>query len=191
LAVLAGTSAITQTVHINQPLTFRGVTFHLQGYGPAVQVSAPEGTFAAALGGSQAQEVSLPEAGLTLRVANRPEENGLFVEALTASGALVGSGSVIPSQKIEIQGVSITFDLTEFTVWQVSRDPTFVVALASAILLLAATVISLWVPYRRIWVRVDEAGKASMAGAGDWAGEFDAVAAEIGRSCCPQGERDG
>jgi cytochrome c biogenesis protein len=191
LAVLTGTSVITQTVRINQPLTFRGATFHLQGYGPAVQITAPEGTFGAALGGSQARPVTLPEAGLTLRVAHRPEENALFVEALTADGVLLGSGSVARSQEIEIEGIPITFSLTKFTAWQVSRDPTFGIALTSAVLLLVAVVISLWVPYRRLWFRVDDKGRACMVGAGDWAGEFDAMANEIGRTCCPQGEDHG
>jgi cytochrome c biogenesis protein ResB len=191
LAVLTATSSITQTVRINQPLTFRGVTFHLQAYGPAAQISAPENTFTAAFTGSQAQQVTLSEAGLTLRVAHRPEEYTLFVEALTAHGALVGSGSVAHNQEIEIEGIPIAFSLTQFTVWQVSRDPTFGIAVTSAALLLAAIVISLWVPYRRLWFRVDGTGQAWLAGAGHRAGEFDAMAAEIGRACRPQGESDG
>ena len=191
LAVLTGTSPVTETVRINQPLTFGGIAFHLQGYGPAVRIAAPEGTFAAAFTGSQSQQVTLPEAALTLRVAHRPEDSTLFVEALTAGGALVGSGSVAHSQEIEIEGIPIAFSPTEFTVWQVSRDPTFAVAVASAALLLAAIVISLWVPYRRLWFRVDDTGQASLAGAGHRAGEFDAMAAEIHRTCCPQGESDG
>jgi cytochrome c biogenesis protein ResB len=191
LAVLTGTSPITETVRINQPLTFGGIAFHLQGYGPAVQIAAPEGMFAAAFTGSQAQQVTLPEAGLALRVAQRPEDSSLFVEALTTSGTLVGSGSVTHSQEIEIEGIPIAFSPTQFTVWQVSRDPTFGVAVASAALLLAAIVISLWVPYRRLWFRVDDTGQAWLAGAGHRAGEFDAMAAEIGRTCCPQGESDG
>jgi cytochrome c biogenesis protein len=191
LAVSSGTSAITQTVRINQPLSFRGISFHLQGYGPAVQVTAPEGTFSATLGGGQSQQIILPEAGLTLRIAHRPEENALFVEALGAGGALLGSGSVAFDQEIEVEGTPITFSLTDYTVWQIGRNPTFGIAVASAILLLVAIVISLWVPYRRLWFRVDDGGRAWMVGAGDWAGEFDAMAAEIGSADRPQGENDG
>jgi cytochrome c biogenesis protein len=191
LAVSTGTLAITETVHINQPLTLRGVTFHLQGYGPAVQIAAPEGTFSAALGGNQTGQVTLPEARLTLRVAHRPEGDTLFVEALSADGALLGSGSVAYGQEIEIEGRPITFSLTDYTVWQVGHDPTFGLALASAVLLLVAIVVSLWVPYRRLWIRVDDEGRGWMVGAGDWAGEFDAMAAEIGRTCLSEGENDG
>lgn len=191
LAVWADTSAISYTVRINHPLTFRGVTFHLQGYGPAVQITSPEGIFGAAISGSQAEQVTLPEAGLTLRVAHRPEEGALFVEVLAADGALLGSGNVAPGQEIDIEGIPIAFSLTNYTVWQVSRDPTFGPAVVSAVLLLGAVVISLWVPYRRLWVRVDAEGRAWMVGAGDWTKEFDIIATEIAHIGYPQGESDG
>jgi cytochrome c biogenesis protein ResB len=191
LAILTDTSAITQTVRINQPLAWRGVAFHLQSYGPAVQITAPEGTFGAAFSDSQAQQVALPEAGLVLRVAHRPAEGDLFVEALAADGALLGSGSVPHGQEIEIQGIPVTFSLTNYTVWQVSHDPTFGLAVASAVLLLAAIVISLWVPHRRLWFRVGAEGQAQMAGVGHREEEFDAIATEIAHTCCLQGERDG
>jgi cytochrome c biogenesis protein len=185
LAVLTAAPVITQRVGINRPFTFQGVTFHLQGYGPAVQITAPEGRSGVAIVGSRAQQVTLPEAGLALRVAQRPEEDAFFVEALAASGELLGSGNVVPDQEIEIGGVPITFSLTEYTSWQVSHDPTFGLALTGAVLLLGAVVISLWVPYRRLWVRVDSEGRAWMVGAGDWAGAFDGIAAEIAQTGCP------
>lgn len=191
LAVLTNRSAFTETVLVNHPLAFHGIRFHLQGYGPALQVAAPEGSFGAAFSGSQAQQVTLPEAGLTLRVAHRLGESALFVEALAAGGVLLGSGSVTPGQEIEIGGIPITLNLSNYTVWQVSRDPTFALAVVSAILLLAAMVTSLWVPHRRLWVRLGHEGKAWMAGAGDWGGEFDTIAGEMARACLPQGESDG
>ena len=191
LAVLGDTSAITRTVGVNQPLTFRGVAFHLQGYGPAVQITAPEGGFGVAFSSSQAQQVALPEAGLTLRVAHRPEESALFVEALATDGALLGSGSIASGQEIEIEGLPITFNPTNYTVWQVSRDPTFGIVLTGAVLLLVAVVISLWVPHRRLWFRVDAEGSAWMVGAGDWSADFDGIAAEIISACSPEEGSDG
>jgi hypothetical protein len=76
-------------------------------------------------------------------------------------------------------------------VWQASRDPTFGLAVASAALLFVAIVISLWVPHRRLWIRVDDRGDAWMVGAGDWAGAFEAMATEIGCTSYLQGESDG
>jgi len=103
----------------------------------------------------------------------------------------LGSGSVAFDQEIEVEGIPITFSLTDYSVWQIGRDPTFGIAVASAILLLVAIVISLRVPYRRLWFRVDDGGRAWVVGAGDWAGEFDAMANEIGSAGRPQGENNG
>jgi cytochrome c biogenesis protein len=194
LGVLGGTSTFTRTVRFNHPLNYRGVAFHLQGYGPAVEIITPEGTISAALGGSQGREVILSGARLVLRVAHQPGDRTLFVEAMAAGGEMLGSGVVAHNQQIEVGGVPITFSLTDYSVWQVSRDPTFAVALAAAVLMLAAIVISLWVPHRRLWLRVDSEGRACMVGAGDWGRQFDIiteeVSAEISATRLPQGEGD-
>lgn len=191
LALLTGGGpAITETVALNQPQAFEGISFHLQGHGPAARITAPEGTFGIAFTGSQAQEVRLSEADVTLQVAYQPEGETLFVEALARDGVLLGSGRVAPGQEIEIGGVPVAFHLTQYTVWQVSRDPTFGFAVASAGLFLAAAVVSLWVPHRRLWLRVD-GEKAQMAGSGEWGGAFDALAGEMGRAGGAGEARDG
>ncbi|MGD2207292.1 MAG: cytochrome c biogenesis protein ResB, partial [Anaerolineae bacterium] len=52
LAILADAAVvITETARINQPFTYQGVAFHLQGYGPAAQISTPEGTLSVAFSG--------------------------------------------------------------------------------------------------------------------------------------------
>lgn len=183
LAVLAGASPpITRTVRINHPFTFRGVAFHLQGYGPAVRATTPERTIDLAFAGVQAQEITLPDSGLTLRVAYQPQGEALFVEALDSDGALLGSGSVAYGDQIEVSGTPITFVLNRYTVWQVSHDPTFGPAVGAAALLLVAAMVSLWVPHRRLWLQL--AGqKAQMAGAGDFDDAFDALAGELARIC--------
>jgi cytochrome c biogenesis protein ResB len=98
---------------------------------------------------------------------------------------------VLHGQEIEIEGVPITFHLTNHTIWQVSRDPTFGFAVASAVLLLMASVISLWIPHRRLWLRVDDEGRAQMVGAGDWADDFDRIVAEIAHASHTQEQGDG
>jgi cytochrome c biogenesis protein len=191
LAVLPDTSpTMTRTVRINHPLTFRGVAFHLQGYGPAARLTTPEGTFDLPFTAGQAQEVALPDSDLTLRVAYQPEGTALFVEALDADGALLGSGAVADGQQVDIRGRTITFTLSRYTVWQVSHDPTFALAVGAAALLLAAGLVSLWVPYRRLWLRVD-AGQAHMVGTGDWGDAFDALADELAQACGPEEEKEG
>lgn len=158
LTLLVGGSPLkTYTVRLNHPLTWQGVSFHLQGYGPAAWVVAPEGTFALALASSQSQEVTLPQAGLALRLALRPEADTLFVEVLTLDGSLVGSGSVADGQQMTLQGMPLTFHLSHYTIWQVSHDPTLGPTVGSAGLLLAATIVSVWATARR---RQDSRGSA-------------------------------
>jgi cytochrome c biogenesis protein ResB len=181
---------MTRTVRINHPLTFRGVAFHLQGYGPAARLTTPEGTFDLPFTAGQVQEVALPDSDLTLRVAYQPEGTALFVEALDADGALLGSGAVADGQQVEIRGRTITFTLSRYTVWQVSHDPTFGPAVGAAALLLATGLVSLWVPYRQMWLRVD-AGQAHMVGTGDWGDAFDALADELAQACGPEEETEG
>jgi cytochrome c biogenesis protein ResB len=174
LAVLGGAAPpVTRTVRINQPLTLHGLDFHLQGYGPAAQVTTPEGTFGLAFTDDRAREVALGDADLTLRVAYRPEGPALFVEALDGDGSLLGSGAVADGQEIAVRGVPIAFALCHYTLWQVSHDPTYGLAVGAMALFLAATVVSLWVPYRRLWLRVD-GQKGRMVGRGD----LDALAGE-------------
>jgi cytochrome c biogenesis protein len=178
LAILVDASPVlTRTVRLNHPLTFHGIAFHLQGYGPAAQVAAPEGRFDLAFASGQAQEVTLPEAGLILGLTFQPGGDRLVLEAKTAGGALLGSGTVADGDQIEVQGTPLTFRLGRYTTWQVSRDPTFAPALAAAGLLLAGIAISLWVPQRRLWLRL-EGETIYLAGPGD-ADDITVIADEI------------
>jgi cytochrome c biogenesis protein len=177
--IVDGSPVVSQTVRINHPLTYRGVAYHLQGYGPAAQVTTAEGTYWLAFSEGQSQELALPEGGLSLRVAYQAEEGNLFVEVLNSDGMLLGSGTVSDGQEIETRGTPIGFDLSTYTVWQVSRDPTFGPAVGMAALLLGAALVSLWAPYRRVWLRVDGV-RAQMVGAGDFVGDFELLADAMG-----------
>jgi cytochrome c biogenesis protein len=179
LTILVDSSpALTHTVRINHPVTYRGVAFHLQGYGPAARLSAPEGTFDLTFNDVQTRQVALPEAGFSLRAAYQPEEDTLFVEALAEDGSLLGSGSVGDGQELEIRGTPITFSLTRYTTWQLSHDPTFGPALGLGGLLLLAALISLWVPYQRIWLRLDDQRIQMVAIAAIH--DYDALASHLG-----------
>lgn len=158
---------VTRSVRLNHPLSYHGLSFHLQGLGPAVQVTAPEGTFGVALTGGQPQDVSLPQAGLSLNMALQPDEGTLFVEALTAGGDTLGSGTVVDGQKIEVAGIPLAFSLSEYTVWQVSHDPTVALALVAGFLMVGGMAVSLWIPFRQVWLRVDR-DRVQMVGAGEF-----------------------
>jgi cytochrome c biogenesis protein len=127
LAVLVNSAAVlTETVRLNDPLVYHGLAFHLQSYGPAVQVVTPEGIFA----------------------------------------------------------------LSYYTVWQVSHDPTVGWAVGSAIVLLGGMVVSLWVPRRRLWLRID-GQTARVVGDGISAAEFEVLAATLAGACRPKAESHG
>ena len=190
LTVLVGaSSAMSRTVRINHPLTFRGVAFHLQGYGPAAQVTAAERTFDLAFTGGQVREVTLPDAGLTLQVAYQPEGAFLFVEVRGSDGTLLGAGTVADGERIDVRGTPISFALRRYTLWQVSYDPTFGPAVGAAGLFLLAAAVSLWSPHRRLWLRVGDQ-KTQMVGAGDFGGAFGALARALigtGHHADPEG----
>jgi cytochrome c biogenesis protein len=178
-----GTPQFTQTTGINHPLTFHGVAFHLQGYGPAARLTSPAGSADLAFTGVQAQEVTLPENALTLRVAYHPEGPALYVSAVAADGSLLGSGMVADGQQVEVQGIPVTFTLSHYTIWQASHDPTFGLAVGAAALMFLATVASAWVSHRRVWLRLDghKAQWVTIGPGGDPEDEFEALSGEIAR----------
>ncbi len=189
-----GEPLTTQTVSLNHPLTVRGIAFHLQSYGPAVQLATPEGSFDLAFTNSQAQEINLPQAGITLRVAYQPagdlqddaaagpaddvELGSIFVEAMAAGGELLGSGVVPTGQQVVVQGIPLTFTLANYTDWQISHDPTFGLVITAAALLLTGMLVSLWLPRRRLWLRLSDGTMVLVgpASATDW----NPLAKEIG-----------
>ncbi|HSR35032.1 MAG TPA: cytochrome c biogenesis protein ResB [Anaerolineae bacterium] len=187
---VGGSPAVNQIAGINHPLTFRGLAFHLQSYGPAVQVTTPNQTYNLAFTEGPAQEVALDEAGITLRITYQPEiipesdlnGNRIFVEATTADGILLGSGTVPDGDEIAVQGVPITFRMSQYTTWQISHDPTWGPAIGAASLLLVALTVSLWVPYRRLWLRM-EGTSLQMVGSGQFNGSFDEISEAIATAC--------
>jgi cytochrome c biogenesis protein len=172
----------SQIVRINHPLMVDGMRFHLQGYAPAARVEAPEGVFHVSLTGGPAQDLILPRAGLTLRLAYQTEGRHLFVEAADTHGTVLGSGLVPDGETLEVEGTPITFFLSRYTTWQISSDPTLPLALACGALYLAAVVVSLWFPHRRLWFRFD-GSSVQMVGAeeGGTFPCFDDLAGKIAR----------
>lgn len=187
---MGGSPAMNQTAGINHPLTFRGLAYHLQSYGPAVQVTTSDQTYNLAFTEGQTQDVALAEAGVTLRITYQPEAisasgvngNSVFVEAVAVDGVLIGSGTVPDGDEIVVQGVPITFRVSQYTTWRISHDPTLGLAIGAASLLLAALTVSLWVPHRRLWLRM-EGTSLQMVGSGQFNGSFDEISEAIAAAC--------
>jgi cytochrome c biogenesis protein ResB len=190
--------AVSQTVSINHPLSVQRLSFHLQGFGSAAELTTTEGVFRVALDQGQAEEISLPAAGIILRLGHLPshgapsepeEARRLYVEALNNDGSLIGSGAVADGQEIEIQGETITLHRTHYTLWQISQDHTTAPAVILTILLAAGSMASLWVPHSRLWLRLEEQ-TGQMVGTGD-VGDLNSLVAEIVRASRPQGASSG
>jgi len=66
--------------------------------------------------------------------------------------------------------------------WQTSNDPTFWPAIGALSVFLVATLASLWVPHRRLWLHIDEQG-ARMVGRGDFGSTFDRLVEKLSGTC--------
>jgi len=174
-----GEPVAARMVSINRPATLGGLTFHLLGQGPLAELTTPAGTRRLALTWDQPQEVTLPDGGPSLRLTYHSQPEGLLVEVLDPAG---GPGPLLvrDGQEIEIAGQPITVTLERYTVWQVSRDPTFPLVLGAAALLLLGIVISLWLPHLRLWLRLTDR-QAEMVGRGGYSGEFEMLVGEMAR----------
>jgi hypothetical protein len=98
---------------------------------------------------------------------------------------------VADGQEIEVRGLPITLSLGPYTTWQVSHDPTFLPAIAAALFLLLGIATSLWVPHKRLWLRIS-GHSARMVGTGDFplgsARSFGPLASEMAGLCAPAAE---
>jgi hypothetical protein len=175
-------SATMRTARLDRGISYRGLGFHLRGIGPAIQVTTPEDTFDLIFVGDQVQEVALPGANTLLRLVPQAGATAIFVEALDAAGELLGSGTVTDGQQIDLRGMTITFLLQQYTAWQISRDPTFWPAIVALSVFLIATLVSLSMPRRRLWLRIDPQS-ARMVGVGDFGTSFERLVEVLSKAC--------
>ncbi len=143
LGVITGEELVlTDTVRVGHPVGFAGVTFHLRGYGPAVQVVMPRQERVFPFLGGRNVEVYVAEAGSTLRVSRRPGGGTFFVEARDADGRLLGSGVVGDDTRIEVRGVPVVFRGAVYVRLQAGHDPTFLPAVGAAVVLMASAAVA-------------------------------------------------
>ncbi|HID61738.1 MAG TPA: hypothetical protein EYP49_03180, partial [Anaerolineae bacterium] len=146
LAVLEnGAEVMRKTVRVNDPLTYRGVSFYLYSYGPAAQVHATDaegqpvplqaesGQEAASgevtlnfAGEGDGQEIVVPSRNFTVRLVFYYQGPSLFVQATRSGEARpFGSGSVREGESLKIGDVAFEFALDRYIVLQVVHDPGF------------------------------------------------------------------
>jgi cytochrome c biogenesis protein len=163
-----------KTVRVNDPLTYRGVSFYLYSYGPAGRVRATDAkgqpvplqaeagqevtpgevtlNFA---GEGDGQEIVAPSLDLVMRLVFYYQGPSLFVQA-TRSGETkpFGAGSIRGGDSLEIGDVTFEFALDRYIVLQVVHDPGFKGVILAGFLVMGGLIFSFYFPHKRLWARV-------------------------------------
>jgi cytochrome c biogenesis protein len=175
LAVLErGTEVKRKTVRVNDPLTYRGVSFYLYSYGPAGRVRATDAegrpvplqaeagqevtpgevtlNFA---GEGDGQEIVVPSLDLVMRLVFYYQGPSLFVQATRRGQAKpFGAGSIRGGDSLEIGDVTFEFALDRYIVLQVVHDPGFKGVILAGFLVMGGLIFSFYFPHKRLWARV-------------------------------------
>ena len=164
-----GTPAGTQLVQVNRPGEFGGYLVHGWTYGPAVMLrvttlggqpllDAPV-PLDAMIAGRPSAFAELPTAGLTLGLTLLDgDANQLAVTASDGNG-VVDSIRLQPGEEERIG--SVTVRLTGFDAYLTflsRRDPGMGILFGGAALLVACLAIALWLPRRRMTLRIADGG---------------------------------
>ena len=180
LTVLQGDSeVVSKVVRINDPLSYRGVSFYLSSYGPAVtvrahgatgdllpvQVMGDKGsggeTVVRFAGEGEGRDLVIPSLDLDLHVVfyyegpspELAEGPALFVQA-TQSGQAIFADFVPDGEAVELEDDRFEFTLDRYVVLQVVSDPGFKLVIFAAFLVMGGLIVSLYFPHCRIWVKV-------------------------------------
>jgi cytochrome c biogenesis protein len=169
-----GAEVIRKTVRVNDPLTYRGVSFYLYSYGPAGRVRATDAEGRPVLlqaeagqevtpgevtlnfaGEGDGQEIVVPSLDLVMRLVFYYQGPSLFVQA-TRNGETrpFGAGSVRGGDSLEIGDVTFEFALDRYIVLQVVHDPGFKWVVLAGFLVMGGLVFSFYFPHKRLWARV-------------------------------------
>jgi len=169
-----GTEVKRKTVRVNDPLTYRGVSFYLYSYGPAGRVRATDaegqpvplqvetgqevtsGEVTLNFSGEgDGQEIVVPSQDLTMRLVFYYQGPSLFVQA-TRRGETkpFGAGSVRGGDSLKIRDVTFEFALDRYIVLQVVHDPGFKWVILAGFLVMGGLIFSFYFPHKRLWARV-------------------------------------
>ncbi len=169
-----GAEVKRKTVRVNDPLTYRGVSFYLYSYGPAGRVRATdaegqpvplqaeagqEGTpgevtlnFA---GEGDGQEIVVPSLDLVMRLVFYYQGPSLFVQATRSGEARpFGAGSIRGGDSLKVGDVTFEFALDRYIVLQVVHDPGFKWVILAGFLVMGGLIFSFYFPHKRLWARV-------------------------------------
>ena len=171
-----GTEVMRQTIRVNDPLRYEGMTFYQAFYGTAAAMSVAdaggtvvfeEGVPLAWSTDDGARRVGtfvLPSAGLTVWVVGtagpndpvvKPGQMRVEVYQSSGSGTPVASETIDQGKSAEIAGLTFTFGReTQFTGLSASKDPGAPLVWIGSILLLVGFTVVFMFPHRRVWGRI-------------------------------------
>jgi len=177
IAVLADDVEVQrETVRVNVPLRYGGVSCYLTSYGPAVRVNArdeqgaavtmrvestaqeAQGSIVISFAGTGAGEaVIVPEYNLALDLVHHAQEPPLFVQVRRVDdGQLLAQGYPDEGEEVEVGGVRFTFTREYYPVLELVHDPGFGPAVGGASVMVMGLLLAFFVPRRRLWARVAE-----------------------------------
>ncbi len=187
----AGSEVARQTVRVNEPLRYGGLSFYQSFYGPAaaMRVSDAKGTEVFAGGvplawsdGTSGRRVGsfvIPGADLTVWIIGTAGTGDtvvapgqMRVEVYKGSeGTAVASETIDQRKSVALAGYTFAFDREmQYTGLSVARDPGTPLIWLGSLLMIAGFVLVLMFPHQRVWGRLvmrrDGRGMLSLAAAG-------------------------
>ena len=186
-----GTEVARQTVRVNEPLRYGGLSFYQSFYGPAaaIRVTDAKGSSVFADGvplawtegdsGRRVGSFVIPGADLTVWIIGTAGTGDtvvapgqMRVEVYKGSAGTAVAGQTIDQRTSAVlAGYTFAFDREmQYTGLSVARDPGTPLIWLGSLLMIAGFVLVLMFPHRRIWgrlvVRHDGRGMLSLAAAG-------------------------
>lgn len=171
-----GQEVARQTVRVNDPLRYEGVTFYQSFYGPAVVVGIADATgtelgvegiplaWRSTEGNRPVGRFSIPEAGLVAWVIGtggagdpliQPGQVRLELYRDSGSGEAVASRTITQGTPETVAGLTFSFQReSKYTGLSVARDPGVPIVWLGCFLLVAGFVVVFMFPHRRLWVRI-------------------------------------
>jgi cytochrome c biogenesis protein len=179
-----GAETMDKTIRVNDPLTYRGVSFYLSSWGPALRVRGWDSTGRPLImETSPAGETSSGEAVLTF--ASEGDERAVYLPTLEVSLQIalhsVGTGEeydgapiafleawqkgqdrplfsdyVAEAQTVQLNSASLQFTSDRYSVLQLVSDPGFVPVVGASLVGMVGLFISFYFPVSRVWVKLTD-----------------------------------
>jgi len=194
-----GQTVAQQLVRVNEPLRFEDVSFYQAFFGPAAVVTVKDASgkilfskgvplaWTSSNGGNKVGTFSIPGQNLAVWVVATTGPNDPSVKPGQVAIELYASdtGNPIVQKSIDlgtpttIEGLTYTFDReTKYTGLNVAKDPGTPIVWIGCLLLVLGFMVRLFVPYRRIWgrleSRMDGGSSLSIAAVGRRDSDLDA-----------------